>query len=164
MDMEQDKTLTSMMWGGPWIFMSRCYQDGLTCKIPVELDSDGKTSDTSILKQVRGWLGREFSVDPCWVPKNSQTSQAICVDCDPNDHCQWGRLDIKLERRSIGILKCMCRQLVIVTFACVVYFLPSWSLAIWYELSWSCLNPQKQTCDFIILWYSPSVNFDIFCF
>ena len=27
-------------------------QDGLTCKIPVELDADGKTDDSSILKQV----------------------------------------------------------------------------------------------------------------
>lgn len=98
--MEQDKSLTSMMWGGREFSCRRCCQDGLTCKIPVELDSDGKTSDTSILKQVRGWLGREFSVDPCWVPKIFQTSQAICVDCDPNDHCQWGRLDIKLVEKA----------------------------------------------------------------
>ena len=77
----------------PWIFIVDL-QDGLTCKIPVELDSDGKTGDASILKQ------------------------AICVDCDPNDHCQWGRLDINLvERRSIGSFEMPCSQLVIVNFA-----------------------------------------------
>ncbi|CAJ1347777.1 unnamed protein product [Effrenium voratum] len=41
-------------------------QDGLACKIPVEFDSDGQSDDPAVLKQ------------------------AVCVDCDPNDHCQWG--------------------------------------------------------------------------
>jgi hypothetical protein len=39
-------------------------EDGLTCKIPVELDSDGKSQDASILKQaaVLGGIPKDPSV------------------------------------------------------------------------------------------------------
>eukprot|EP00913_Durusdinium_trenchii_P021183 g19904.t1 len=62
---QQSKGLNCGGMGSPRLWPAVC-QDGLICKIPMEFDSDGKSDDASILKQ------------------------AMCMDCDPNDHCQWG--------------------------------------------------------------------------
>lgn len=102
MDMEQDESLTSMMWGGREFSCRRCCQDGLTCKIPVELDSDGKTSDTSILKQVRGWLGREFSVDPCWVTKKIPNISGHLRGLRSQRSLPVGPFGHQIGRESIG--------------------------------------------------------------